>query len=437
MTLPDELTVRPATTADLHAVYQLIRTCEIDLDGQPEIDEDDVVMEFARKGFDLSRDTRVVHDKAGELVGWAQLHRERGEADVHPAYRGRGLGTELLAWIEERAHETGADKVGQTVTDNNVAAADLFRRNGYQVHDTSWILEIDLGTEPELPPLPDGIRIRSYRPGQDDHGVHRVIDEAFCEWPDRKPSSFEDWSAFSIGRETFSPELSTLALDGDRIVGAALVLDYQDENEGYVHQLAVHRDYRYRGIARALLRHTFRSFHRQGRPMAVLSTNSYTGALTLYERIGMRIRQSYTRYEKRLTPLRPAEVHQRLVDSYPDIVAGRLDGPLTLIDPDVVDHRGGTQGDHRGIDAWRRKWESFAGGTGAFHDVSVTVEQNVVAGDTSVNRYTSRGTHTDSGRRYEVTSMDMVRVRDGKVVEHWAVRDSDAIRHQLDLGPTT
>lgn len=30
--------------------------------------------------------------------------------------------------------------------------------------------------------------------------------------------------------------------------------------------------------------------------------------------------------------------------------------------------------------------------------------------------------------------MDMIRVRDGKVVEHWAVRDQDAIRHQLGLG---
>jgi predicted ester cyclase len=27
--------------------------------------------------------------------------------------------------------------------------------------------------------------------------------------------------------------------------------------------------------------------------------------------------------------------------------------------------------------------------------------------------------------------MDMVRVRNGRIIEHWALRDSDAIRHQL------
>ncbi|MFD4688838.1 ester cyclase [Streptomyces sp. NPDC058463] len=128
----------------------------------------------------------------------------------------------------------------------------------------------------------------------------------------------------------------------------------------------------------------------------------------------------------------PREIHRRIVESYAQILEGRLEDALELIDPEVVDHRGGTQGDHRGREAWRQKWERMSAGS-AFHDVSVTIEQNVVSGDTSVNRYTSRGTHTDSGRRYEVLSMDMVRVRNGRIVEHWALRDADAMRDQLGL----
>jgi ketosteroid isomerase-like protein len=93
-----------------------------------------------------------------------------------------------------------------------------------------------------------------------------------------------------------------------------------------------------------------------------------------------------------------------------------------------IDHRGGAAGDHYGIEARRRTWETS--GASGFHDVPVTIEQNVESGDTSVDRYTSRGTHTASGRRYEVLGMDMVRVRNGRIVEHWALRDSDAIRHQ-------
>jgi ketosteroid isomerase-like protein len=128
----------------------------------------------------------------------------------------------------------------------------------------------------------------------------------------------------------------------------------------------------------------------------------------------------------------PAEVHRRLVELYPELMAtGQLDAGLALIDPDVIDHRGGSQGDHRGRAAWRQKWERLAAGGSGATEMSVTVEQNVAAGDTSVNRYTSRGTDAATGRRYAVTSMDMVRVRDGRVIEHWAVMDATAIRHQL------
>jgi predicted ester cyclase len=126
----------------------------------------------------------------------------------------------------------------------------------------------------------------------------------------------------------------------------------------------------------------------------------------------------------------PAEVHRRIVEAYDQVLAGRLDAALALIGPDVIDHRGGLDGDHHGLAAWRQKWERAR--RSGFHDVSARIEHNVEAGDTSVNRYTLAGTHTASGRRYEVLGLDMVRVRNGKVVEHWALLDSDAMRAQLD-----
>jgi ketosteroid isomerase-like protein len=127
-------------------------------------------------------------------------------------------------------------------------------------------------------------------------------------------------------------------------------------------------------------------------------------------------------------------VHRRILELYPAVVAGRgIDEALELIDPDVVDHRGGLDGDHHGRDAWRTKWEGL--GSSGFHDLSATVEQNVAAGDTSVNRYTLRGTHTASGRTYEISGLDMIIVRNGRVVEHWALGDWDLMRHQLAGGP--
>lgn len=122
------------------------------------------------------------------------------------------------------------------------------------------------------------------------------------------------------------------------------------------------------------------------------------------------------------------DVHRQLVESHAEILAGRLDRPLALIAPDVIDHRGGTDGDHHGVDAWRQKWQR-AGASSDFRNVSVTIEQNLGSGELSVNRYAMRGTHAASGRSYEVLGIDMVRVRDGRVVEHWALMDQTAMHH--------
>jgi predicted ester cyclase len=120
-----------------------------------------------------------------------------------------------------------------------------------------------------------------------------------------------------------------------------------------------------------------------------------------------------------------AEVHRRIVELWG---AGRLAEALTLIAHDAIDHRGGTSGDHIGPTAWQDKWEHMHDG---LRDISLTIEQNVASGDFSVNRYTFRGTHAASGRHVELIGIDMVRVRDGKLAEHWALLDSAALRHQL------
>jgi ribosomal protein S18 acetylase RimI-like enzyme len=94
-------------------------------------------------------------------------------------------------------------------------------------------------------------------------------------------------------REGFGSEDLVLAVANRRIVGGAFLID---AGEIWVDKLAVDSEFRHRGIARALLQTAFvRSFDR-GYAWTSLSTDSTTGALSLYERIGMRIHRSFTRY---------------------------------------------------------------------------------------------------------------------------------------------
>jgi mycothiol synthase len=235
-------------------------------------------------------------------VAGAEVHKGRAEADVHPDARGLGIGTAILGWTEGRTRKQGGTRVTQTVTDANTAARALFERHGYAVRHTAWILQIAFEDPPPAPDLPDGIRIRTFDPARDARSAYRLIEDAFNEWEDREPQSFEEWEPWLLGHGSFAPAMSPLAFDGDELVGAALSFDYDSlADEGWVQQLATRASHRHAGIARALLQTTFGAFHARGKPRIGLSTDSRTGALSLYERVGMHVRRSYSSFAKDLS----------------------------------------------------------------------------------------------------------------------------------------
>ena len=62
---------------------------------------------------------------------------------------------------------------------------------------------------------------------------------------------------------------------------------------GYIAELAVRADRRGKGLARALLVDAFERARAHGATRSELSTDSRTGALSLYEHVGMRVSKSY------------------------------------------------------------------------------------------------------------------------------------------------
>jgi mycothiol synthase len=290
------VTTRVATRSDVAAIIALIAACETADNGLAEVHPTDVEHSFdvadAQAGV-------IVVEAADELVGWATLADGRAEVDVHPAWRGRGIGSALLDWTEESARAAGMPEVRQVVTNADIAAHRLFEGAGYHVRYSSWILEMRLGEAPPEVTIPPGIAIRPYRP-EDAEAAYRVIEDAFNEWPGRQPTTFEGWSAHVLAHAAFAPGLSRLAFEGEELVGVALCDDYDGQDEGWVPQVATKATHRHRGIARALLQSVFVAFHATGRRRVGLNTDSRTGALGLYERIGMHVRRTYTSWAKEL-----------------------------------------------------------------------------------------------------------------------------------------
>jgi GNAT superfamily N-acetyltransferase len=296
--LPSGLYLRPATFDDARAVFDLVAAHELAVQGVADVALEDILSDWRRPSFDLETESIAVFD--GErMVAEAEVFQgRRAEVMVHPEAWGRGIGAWLLGWTERRATRAGGTLIGQTVQDTLDPAIELFRRHGYEPLWTSWVLEIALREKPDDPGLPLGFAFRPYGAGDEDRTVYEVVERAFSEWPDRDPSSYEDWQAYTTQREDFDPELMWLIEHRGELVGVARGID--TGADGWVQALAVAREHRGAGLGRALLQRSFVEFHRRGRSAVGLSTDSRTGALGLYEHVGMHVVRSYTHYAKEL-----------------------------------------------------------------------------------------------------------------------------------------
>jgi ribosomal protein S18 acetylase RimI-like enzyme len=66
-----------------------------------------------------------------------------------------------------------------------------------------------------------------------------------------------------------------------------LIMAGDPVEEGYIERLAVRKDQRGQGLAQALLVDAFEHGRQHGAHRSGLSTDSRTGALSLYEKVGM------------------------------------------------------------------------------------------------------------------------------------------------------
>jgi GNAT superfamily N-acetyltransferase len=290
MDLPAGLTARPLRPEDAERVYELIVAAETHDVGEAATDLEDVVGRWQRPSFDLAAQSLGVVS-GDELVAYAEVANGRyAEATVPPGWRGRGIGTWLAAWTQTEARRQGGSLVGMPVPVGSDGDR-LLARLGYHVAWTSWILELPRGADIQPQPLPEGYAVRASKPGED-RAVYQIVEDAFNEWPDRPPVPFDDWAADVVRRPGFEPWHLRVVVDpGGEIVGVGYVIMSRDS--GFVMSLAVRKDQRNRGLARALLVDCFAVSRADGRSRAELSTDSRTGALGLYERVGMRITSTW------------------------------------------------------------------------------------------------------------------------------------------------
>ncbi len=322
--LPEGFTARGATVNDLESAMALFNRWSRSVAGHDELTDLDALRnDLQSPDFNMAEDMRLVFAPNGQLAGYLETWIT-AKPPVHPwiwgrvdpDYEGKGIGTWLMYWAEQRALQALPNVPAElrfaprvSTYRNAQRPKRLFERMGYEYIRSSYHMLIEMREPVANAEFPEGITLRTYIPETDAAAVYQAQCDSFRDHFGYTEQPFEEglkhfkhfWE--DAGSD---PTIMFIAMEGDEIAGINLCRPqaFDDPDMGWVGTLGVRRAYRKRGLGLALLRHSFNEFYRRGKRKAGLGVDAQnlTGALRLYENAGMHVHKTFDLYEKELRP---------------------------------------------------------------------------------------------------------------------------------------
>jgi mycothiol synthase len=270
--------------------------------GTRPLDAREVRSWFANPAFDPTNDFRVL-ERDGAIVAYADVHPEVDRLALDWIAADEAAGHALLDWAEDRARAEAITRLVAWAWPGSDVVERVVTSRAFTPFRASLEMQVPLDDATPAPAWPDGVSVRTVRSGEE-REVHALVEEAFADANDFRPTPFEEWAAWwDDDRKRL--DLWFAAEAAGSLAGVALcALDLpRAPSLGWIETLAVRRSWRRRGLGRALLLHAFRELALLGRTTAGLSVDAEnpTGAVRLYESVGMRAVSRRVLYEKRLS----------------------------------------------------------------------------------------------------------------------------------------
>jgi mycothiol synthase len=295
------LTLRPAAPSDAPALLNLIVATNLAERGEPDCTLQDVLDEWARPSYRAW----LFEDGDGAVTGAITVAKMAGEAAIEAsviAYPGRGdtLIPSLLEAALATARELDPASPVHIFTDSSrVPLRSALEAAGGQVVRVFLRMLGDISAASAPVDLPDGVQIRAVRQDspEDLRAMYDVLNTAFLDHFGNEAASFEDWVDMRSSVGIADRSLWWLAFVD--AAPAAGLIGRLNPTRGWVQEIGTLSAYRGRGLGRMLLLSAFAEFRARGFNQAGLGVDSTnpTGAVGLYESVGLRRTNEWTCYE--------------------------------------------------------------------------------------------------------------------------------------------
>jgi mycothiol synthase len=290
------MNLRPFVEDDAPVVAALISAEEECFYGRPgRVTGADILMwlQYTKESWIWEEDGRVVASATFGVQG--DVANLRGFV----ADKGRGFGTEILERGEAFARTEGATKILAGAAEPDAAARALFEARGYREVRRFYEMAIELTEEPAEPVLPDGLVVDELH--DDEYETfYEALNEAFADHWEWHQTPYDEWLERRQGqhRDEHGP-VWFVVRDGNELA-AVTRNDAEVAGGGYVGAIGVRPAWRGKGLGKALLQRTFAEFWRRGTTRVTLDVDAQneTGAVALYERVGMHVGACGVAFEK-------------------------------------------------------------------------------------------------------------------------------------------
>jgi GNAT superfamily N-acetyltransferase len=227
----------------------------------------------------------------GRVVGYADVVHGPDNDELEMCIAARGRWSTFLDWAESLAQDTGIGGTRAYVPAGHELEG-IVKARDYTYWTSSLTMELDLdGFEHSDPTLPNGFTLATFRPG-DEEPLRAALNDTFADDPFFQELTPQAFGERLLEAAAFDATHWHLAWFGDELAGFSLAFPTRpgEETLAHVNSLGVGERWRRRGLGETLLRTTFASLKDRGArrvQLGVVADNP-TGAVRLYERVGMR-----------------------------------------------------------------------------------------------------------------------------------------------------